>query len=196
MRVNILDSYPIFTLGLASVLERTGFTVTSTPSSADELDRDADLFIVDPGGIGDLAIDQLIARAARVAPVLLVVRPDAGDLTARCLNAGAQGFVPCDAPSHTLTEAARAVAAGRTYPDGPAELTQQVNDGEAAPLSRREIQVLGQVAQGLTHSQIARRLGISRHTVDTYVKRIRAKLALGNKAELARIAVLSGYHSA
>ncbi|MGI5203985.1 response regulator transcription factor [Spirillospora sp. CA-108201] len=45
------------------------------------------------------------------------------------------------------------------------------------------------MADGYTHGQIARHLGISRHAVDTYVKRIRGKLKLGNKAELTRAAV-------
>jgi len=56
-------------------------------------------------------------------------------------------------------------------------------------LSGRELQVLRQISRGLTHGQIATRLGISPHTVDTYVKRIRAKLGVGNKAELTRIAL-------
>lgn len=56
-------------------------------------------------------------------------------------------------------------------------------------LSRREEQVLLQISSGLTHGQVARRLGISENTVDTYVKRIRAKLRLGNKAELTRAAL-------
>jgi DNA-binding NarL/FixJ family response regulator len=57
-------------------------------------------------------------------------------------------------------------------------------------LSARESQVLTHIAHGLTHSQIASRLRISPHTVDTYVKRIRAKLGIGNKAELTRFALL------
>lgn len=62
----------------------------------------------------------------------------------------------------------------------------------APRLSTREHQVLQQIALGLTHHQIGRRLGISQHTVDTYVKRIRAKLGLGNKAELTRAALALG----
>ncbi|MDF6040983.1 helix-turn-helix transcriptional regulator [Streptomyces sp. JH14] len=56
-------------------------------------------------------------------------------------------------------------------------------------LSQREEQVLDFIAEGLTHAQTARGLGISQHTVDTYVKRIRSKLGAGNKAELARLAM-------
>ena len=61
---------------------------------------------------------------------------------------------------------------------------------EAVTLSGREEQVLRQISRGLTHGQIATRLGISPHTVNTYVKRIRAKLGVGNKAELTRAALL------
>ncbi|MEO3790898.1 helix-turn-helix transcriptional regulator [Nonomuraea sp. B10E15] len=57
-------------------------------------------------------------------------------------------------------------------------------------LSIRENEVLQRVADGLTQQQIAQSLGISRHTVDTYLRRIRTKLGLGNKAELTRAAVL------
>ncbi|WP_223279355.1 helix-turn-helix transcriptional regulator [Streptomyces sp. SDr-06] len=65
---------------------------------------------------------------------------------------------------------------------------------EAGSLSVRERQVLRLLADGLTHDQAARRLGISRHTVDTYVKRIRAKLTLGNKAELVKAAMCYGWN--
>jgi DNA-binding CsgD family transcriptional regulator len=56
-------------------------------------------------------------------------------------------------------------------------------------LSPRERQVLTFVATGLTHDQIARRIGISPHTVNTYVKRVRSKVGAGNKADLTRIAL-------
>ncbi|MFF0312040.1 LuxR family transcriptional regulator [Streptosporangium sp. NPDC004379] len=57
-------------------------------------------------------------------------------------------------------------------------------------LSARENEVLQRIADGLTQQQIAQSMGISRHTVDTYLRRVRAKLGLGNKAELTRTALL------
>ncbi len=56
-------------------------------------------------------------------------------------------------------------------------------------LSERERQVLAYIASGLTHSQIATRMRISKATVDTYVGRIRRKLGAGNKADLTRAAL-------
>ncbi|MFH8338381.1 LuxR family transcriptional regulator [Streptomyces sp. AM6-12] len=63
--------------------------------------------------------------------------------------------------------------------------------GDRAPagLSPREEQVLRFIASGMTHGQVARRIGISQHTVDTYVKRVRSKFGIGNKAELTRVAL-------
>jgi len=55
-------------------------------------------------------------------------------------------------------------------------------------VSAREYEVLSLIAAGLTHAQAARRLGISHHTVDTYVKRLRVRLGPGNKAHLVRMA--------
>jgi DNA-binding CsgD family transcriptional regulator len=56
-------------------------------------------------------------------------------------------------------------------------------------LSPREEQALELIAQGFTHAQVARRMAIRKATVDTYVERIRAKLQVGNKAELTRAAL-------
>lgn len=71
----------------------------------------------------------------------------------------------------------------------PATSHEAVPPETSAVLSTREQQVLRHIARGFTHGQTARRLGVSPHTVDTYVKRIRAKLELGNKADLTRAAV-------
>ena len=60
----------------------------------------------------------------------------------------------------------------------------------SAALSPREREVLQLIARGYTHDQTANRLNISTHTVNTYVKRIRSKLGVGNKAELTTAAGL------
>jgi len=82
----------------------------------------------------------------------------------------------------------------------PGELVSAVLSalGDGAPagtgiqgrLSDREHEVLQHIAAGLTHGQTAHRLGISPHTVDTHIRRIRAKLGAGNKAQLTRAALV------
>jgi DNA-binding CsgD family transcriptional regulator len=62
----------------------------------------------------------------------------------------------------------------------------------AAPhplLSVREAQTLRYIAEGCTCQQVAHRMGVTTHTVDTYLRRIKAKFGVGNKAELTRLAI-------
>lgn len=60
-------------------------------------------------------------------------------------------------------------------------------------LTPREVEVLEQLAQGLTNKQIARTLGISEHTVKYHISAIYAKLGVMNRAEAVRIGARRGY---
>lgn len=60
-------------------------------------------------------------------------------------------------------------------------------------LTPREVEVLEQLAQGLTNKQIARTLGISEHTVKYHISAIYAKLGVMNRAEVVRIGARRGY---
>ncbi|MEU3887712.1 LuxR C-terminal-related transcriptional regulator [Streptomyces sp. NPDC029041] len=86
--------------------------------------------------------------------------------------------------------AAELVAAIR---DAAAPDTPVPPDKGGFPLSARERQVLRLIADGYTHDQTARRLGLSPHTINTYVKRAKGKLGLGNKAELTRAALTDAW---
>ncbi|MER7839441.1 helix-turn-helix transcriptional regulator [Streptomyces sp. NPDC096040] len=56
-------------------------------------------------------------------------------------------------------------------------------------LSDRELEVLGYLAEGHTYSSIARRMNLSPHTVDTYLRRIRGKAGVSNRAHLMILAI-------
>ncbi|MEU2668771.1 response regulator transcription factor [Streptomyces sp. NPDC007164] len=124
------------------------------------------------------------ARAPKASRVL-VMSPLPEGIAAETF--GADGYVSeFSSPSELVRAVHEAALAGQP-PSGAR--TTEVSADERPVLSRREQQVLGFIADGLTHAQVARRLAISQHTVDTYVKRIRRKLRVGNKAELARAAL-------
>ncbi|MCT4357657.1 LuxR C-terminal-related transcriptional regulator [Streptomyces sp. Je 1-79] len=89
-----------------------------------------------------------------------------------------------DAPL-LLVDAIRRVAGPGPAPAGVGPVARQ----GVATLSPREREVLRHLVEGCTHDQAARRIGISQHTVDTYVKRIRSKLGAHNKAQLVRAAL-------
>jgi len=193
LRVGIVSRCPVYLIGLTHALQDSGITVRAQPTSPD-LPRfmvvdavlvDAEVF--DP--LGDLAP---IAEAAAYAPVL-VVNGEAPAAAPDYRRAGARGVVGRGESADGIVTALRAVAAGGE--PGPAAVRRDAEPAagpaEQAGLSDREHQVLHHIARGFTHGQIATRLGISQHTVDTYVKRVRAKLGVGNKAELTKVALLA-----
>jgi len=131
----------------------------------------ASVNVVNPAALGDRVLTGPVLLLAEYASV-----------------PGAAGIVHRESSPETVVRAIRTIAGGGTFwPDGEPERWDA--------LSPREQQVLHQIARGLTHGQTASRLAISRHTVDTYVKRIRTKLVLGNKADLTRAALTGGLKS-
>ncbi|MFE0631766.1 response regulator transcription factor [Streptomyces sp. NPDC058864] len=59
-------------------------------------------------------------------------------------------------------------------------------------LAPRERETLRHIAAGRTYLQTARHMGLSKHTVDAYLRRIRAKLGIYSTAELTRTAIALG----
>ncbi|MDX3098850.1 helix-turn-helix transcriptional regulator [Streptomyces sp. ME19-03-3] len=59
-------------------------------------------------------------------------------------------------------------------------------------LAPRERETLRHIAAGRTYLQTARHMGPSKHTVDAYLRRIRAKLGIYSTAELTRTAIALG----
>jgi DNA-binding NarL/FixJ family response regulator len=193
LRVDALISSPIYLLGLVQVLTSEGITVVAARTSATEqLSWLADAALLDVDALTSADALDYIAETARTTAVLVLLSD--GSLPAeQYLRAGATGAISRRESSENLVEALRAVTAGaQVLPEGHAvPPAPEHPDPPVLNLSEREEQVLNQISRGLTHGQIATRLGISPHTVDTYVKRIRAKLGVGNKAELTRIALLA-----
>ena len=72
------------------------------------------------------------------------------------------------------------------------QLAGPVRSEPPGHLAPRERETLHWIASGYTHAQIATRMGLSEATVNTYAKRLRAKLDARNKAELTRMAIEFG----
>ncbi|MFE6083045.1 response regulator transcription factor [Streptomyces virginiae] len=62
----------------------------------------------------------------------------------------------------------------------------------APTLAPREQEALRHIAAGCTYLQTARQMGLSKHTVDAYLRRIRAKLNISTTAEMTRLAISMG----
>ena len=117
----------------------------------------------------------------------------------RALAAGADGYVSKASCTDDLVEALRSVMKGDRFVSSglgiqSAVVEQQEVDlsSEMALLTRRERQVLGMVAGGLTNKRIAHRLGISVYTVRNHRHRLMNKLGVHDTATLTRLAIAWG----
>lgn len=128
--------------------------------------------------------------------VLILTLYDEEELIARCLDAGAAGYVLKDGPAAQLLYAIEAVARGERYVSpralskvaehgGPERGTQTPYD----LLTDREREVLKLLADGLTSKEIAQRLERSLKTVDTHKYNLMRKLGLHDRAALIRYAI-------
>lgn len=196
IRTDLLISSPCFLMGLRQILTESGVKIVAVRTSLDE----------DPSWLADAALidaDSVpgpdltpITETARSMSVLVLTNEIAhhGEMY---LRAGAMGVVNKSEAGPCIIRAVQKATSdtcGCTTPvltpRAPVTAAGEQSQSTHHQLSDREEQVLAQIAHGLTHGQVATRLGISPHTVDTYVKRIRSKLGVGNKAELTRAALL------
>jgi DNA-binding NarL/FixJ family response regulator len=131
--------------------------------------------------------------------ILILTTFDLDEYAHAALRAGASGFLLKDALPNDLLSGIRAVASGdavvapsvtrrlldtyahRLSPDGEGELDPEPY---LEALTPREREVLMQVAQALSNSEIAAALHLTEATVKTHVGRILAKLGMRDRVQL------------
>jgi NarL family two-component system response regulator LiaR len=117
--------------------------------------------------------------------VIVLTSWDEYELVQRALTQGAETYLLKNASAVQLAEAIRAVQAGHV------EVSLPLPD-LGADLTSREVEVLIQVAHGLTNAQIAIHLKISRATVKYYVSSILGKMGAESRTEAVGLAVKHG----
>ena len=208
LRLLLADDHNLFRRGLASLLNETGeFVVAGEATSGPEAVRLAaelqpDVVLLDvhmPGGGGVEAVARLQEILPAAPVIMLTVSENDEDLFG-AIRAGARGYFLKNAETETLYGALRRVAAGQSVLD-PA-LTDKIFrhvahssplGAEATPLTLREAEILGHIADGSTNREISRRLGISENTIKTHVGRILEKLGTSSRSAAVALARTRGW---
>lgn len=108
----------------------------------------------------------------------------------KMMENGASGYVLKNATQEELMEGIETVMKGKTYLSVEAAQSLRKNtDTDIPVLTRREKEVLGLIAGGMTNNEIAEKLFISVSTVDTHRKNLLTKFDAKNIASLIRAAM-------
>jgi DNA-binding NarL/FixJ family response regulator len=202
--VAIVCEQPMARAGLEQVVRNcAGVTLGVSVATVQELDGSQptageQVIIVDlPPGPHRPALE-IIAKLAVIGWPLALSTWDHPPTVLAALRAGARGLITRYSDQRSVAHTLRMVAEGGIgiSPDLAERFLGDVSgvaEGEDCGLAPREAETLRWIALGFTHTQIATRMGLSPATVDTYAKRLRAKLNVSNKAELTRVAIELGH---
>lgn len=107
----------------------------------------------------------------------------------KMIDNGASGYVLKNATQDELMEAISVVLEGKQYLSFEAGQTLSRTKSNNIVITRREKEVLGLIAEGMTNNEIAKKLFLSSTTVDTHRKNLLAKFDVKNTASLIKMAV-------
>ena len=212
MRIRILlaDDHAIMRQGLRQILTRNPeFEVVAEAGSGLEAVEAAqrlqpDVAIVDIAMSelnGIEATAQIVKRSPHTAVLILSMYSDERYVV-RAVRAGARGYVVKNSAGDELVRAIQMVQQGKpffspevskVFQDGCARLkdSHEVEDRYEL-LTERERHIYQLLAEGNSNKEIATRLNLSLHTVETHRARVMEKLGIHSTAELVLSAVRRG----
>lgn len=196
IRLILADDHALVLQGLTTLLEQIpDMEVVATAHNGDELlnllgQHQVDVVVMDlqMPYHGLTALAEIRKRGMAVHVLVLTAFGD-GDSIRSALELEAEGFaLKTESPTQTV-EAIRQVAQGRLVFPRAAQrwlaVQQKPQIQAESLLSPREVDVLKQVARGLTNPEIAGQLNVSENTVRFHLKNIFEKLGVTNRTEAA-----------
>lgn len=211
MKVLVVDDHVLFREGLVSLLKADEyFKVVGQAGSVHEaidLARKLhpELILMDfslPDGDGAEASAAILAEQPNCKIVFLTMY-DADDKLFAAIRSGAKGYLLKNVPVAKLVSSLKSIEKGEAAISGSMtmrileEFSQPHDNGSGvvpihAILSKREIEILQEIATGASNSEIATKLFLSVNTVKHHVHNILAKLGLENRREAIQYAHQAG----
>lgn len=203
IRILIADDHSMVRQGFKQILELEDHMVVVAQASngeeaiklAREIKPDVILMDINMPGINGLqAIETLKEEDPNYKIIVVTIHQDKAYLF-KTLQLGASGFVQKDADASVLIDAIRKVYKGEAYvqPKMTNDLVREFSrvtsyeNGKHpdSDLTRREIEVLELIAEGMLNKEIAKKLYISEKTVKNHVSSIFKKLKVSDRTQAA-----------
>ncbi|HTR65475.1 MAG TPA: LuxR C-terminal-related transcriptional regulator [Terriglobales bacterium] len=213
IRVLVADNTRIHTQLLADALRRDRrLEVVGSVSHGDDLLSAAGSQKIDVAVIGSNLDDdpgrglELLRQLHGLRPELrIIVLLDSSrrEVVLEAFRTGARGLFSRHESPETLSKCVRRVYEGQVWASSE-QLGFAVEALAASPaartaastrlqsLSKRELDVVGCIVEGLTNREIAERLHLSQHTIKNYLFRVFEKLGVSSRLELMSVALERG----
>ncbi len=209
IRLVIIDDHEMVREGLKAMLvTEPDFQIVGDAADAqqalvliEQLRPDIVLLDVRLPGMSGIDLCRTITERYPDTAVIILTTFTDEDLVARCIQAGARGFIVKDIERFDLKRSIRAVARGEAAIDPKAAVavlarlrrTPVEPQPSPEPLSSQQLVILRLVAQGLSSREIATQLYLSENTVKGYVQEILHRLNVKNRTEAVMVAVKQGW---
>jgi DNA-binding NarL/FixJ family response regulator len=208
VRAIIVDDHTLFRIGLRSTLNTaTNIEIAGEADCGEALFRallttPADLVLLDIN-LPDMKGEEIARRLHCEYPdikILAISAENNAKTVEVMLNAGINGFISKQkSDAHELTEAIYAVMDDSEYfGKDIASISYDVYGAKkrtievTSEFTEREKEIILLCSEGLIYKEIADRLGISFHTVNTHKKNIFLKLGINNTMEMVQYALKNG----
>lgn len=190
----IVDDHEVVRRGIAEVVDRAdGMRVVAEASSvAEGLQRAAlvrpQVVLVDlqlPDGTGIDLMNALHRALPETRSIVLTSFDDEEAMDA-ALEAGAAAFLLKTVRGNEISDAIRAVAAGRILLDERSVKSHRSSQPDlTSTLTPSELRVVDLIGDGLSNREIADRLGVVEKTVKNHITSILAKMGLQRRTQVA-----------
>jgi len=200
----LVDEHPLFLDAVEHVLTRISVEVVGRATSfakgtvlIDDLGPElvvVEIASSDQDTDGISWISRVLERHQEIKVIVLSITDDPAQINA-AFAAGAVAFVVKKADPDDLVVAVRQAYEPSIYLPGlvaPGGVPAPAERGEYADLTRREVEILCLVAEGLTNAELARMIWVTEQTVKFHLSNIYRKLAVSNRTEAGRWAQLHG----
>ena len=196
-KVFVLDDHPMVIEGMRSMLQQIpdvqvcGYAMNAASCLGYFVNNSADIVLLDINLPDQSGID--VCRVLRnKRPGLRIIALSNFDQLTYLQNmkdAGATGYLLKNVSLEELSKAIHVVSTGHEYWLGKDTLRDSITNQQQLLLTRREIEVLKLIAEGMTNHEIAEKLYVSDSTVDSHRKSLISKLNVKNTAALVRTAI-------